>query len=562
MNNLDVIILLAYLGGLLMLGAILSRRIKNSEDMFAAGGQSPWWMAGISGYMTMFSSGTFVVWGGIAFRQGVVGISILVMLGIAALLVGFFLAKKWKQTGVTTAAEYIEMRYGKAAVQLYSWFGMFVRMVGVGVALYSISVILSALILLPEGNFFKSSTSDTLAVHWAVLLCGTVVVIYTIAGGMWAVLMADVLQFVVLTISVLIVVPLILGEVGGFSSFASKAPEGFFIPYSNEFPPLFLIGWIIVHFFKIGGEWAFVQRFLCVPNEKHAQKAAFIFGMLFLISPFLWMLPPMVYQVIDATADPKQAYILACQLVLPPGMIGFLMASMFAATASMADSEINVFAGAFTREIYGRIFHKNSTEKHLVFVGRIFTLILGSVVVGVALAIPYLGGVEKVILQITGMLVAPLVLPTIWGLFSKKIGKRAVWYTLAMSLLSIIVFKGVLGEADWVVDNARMVETCIIGIAVPLLTLIFLELTSQGQDLGYDRVQLSVADSTEHLQSQKASTMPQKILCGYILVIGVAIGLIGAFNEQQRSVLLITAGLLLAVSLLIFLLTKKYQVND
>ena len=94
--------------GIFAVGVGLGRKVRDTGDLFRAGGQSPWWASGLSGFMTMFSAGTFVVWGGIAYRLGIVAVSINLMYGIAALLVGWFVAGRWKRLGIGTPAEFIE----------------------------------------------------------------------------------------------------------------------------------------------------------------------------------------------------------------------------------------------------------------------------------------------------------------------------------------------------------------------------------------------------------------------------------------------------------------------
>lgn len=76
MSLADYIIIVVYFIGLLVLGGALSRRIKSSQEMFIAGRNSSWWLSGLSTYMTLFSAGTFVVWGGVAFRSGLVAVTI------------------------------------------------------------------------------------------------------------------------------------------------------------------------------------------------------------------------------------------------------------------------------------------------------------------------------------------------------------------------------------------------------------------------------------------------------------------------------------------------------
>ena len=89
MQTLDYIVLVFYLLGIVAVGLFCARQNKSASDMFAAGGQSPWWTSGLSAFMTMFSANTFVVWGGIAYQHGTVAVAINLCYGIAALLAGF-----------------------------------------------------------------------------------------------------------------------------------------------------------------------------------------------------------------------------------------------------------------------------------------------------------------------------------------------------------------------------------------------------------------------------------------------------------------------------------------
>ena len=95
MTTPDWTVLTLYLAGTVFVGVFLGRFIKNSSDMFAAGGQSPWWISGLSAFMTMFSANTFVVWGGIAYEHGLVAIMINLCYGIAAI------AYPWLASAVT-----------------------------------------------------------------------------------------------------------------------------------------------------------------------------------------------------------------------------------------------------------------------------------------------------------------------------------------------------------------------------------------------------------------------------------------------------------------------------
>ena len=366
MQSVDYFVIVIYLVGIVAAGMVFAGRMKSSSDMFAAGGQSPWWVSGLSGFMTMFSAGTFVVWGGIAYRYGFVAVAINMCYGVAALFVGWFVAGRWRAMGVSSAAEFLQLRFGGAVVQFYTWFQGAVNIGSLGGAIYALSMIVAALTPLSDGHLLADAATGHLSVPLTSIILCLIVIAITFAGGLWAVLMTDVLQFVILVVSVLFVVPLILAQVGGWNAFIDQTPEGFTSMVADDFTGWFLTGWIIIHFFKIGGEWAFVQRFTCVPTSRDAKKAAYIFGAMYLISPLFWMIPPLVYRVINPDADHEQAYILACQAVLPPGMLGLMIAAMASATASMATTQLNVFAGAFTTEVYQRFINRTAADAQAV----------------------------------------------------------------------------------------------------------------------------------------------------------------------------------------------------
>ena len=567
MNFIDYTILIFYMLGVFGVGFFLSSKNNSTEDMFAAGGESPWWTSGLSSFMTMFSAGTFVVWGGIAYEHGIVAVVINICYGVAAITVGYFVAGKWKNLGVRTPAQFIELRFGQSAVQFYTWAMMVFRIVGVAVSLYALSVVLVAMMPLDEGNFLRDSATGNLSIVWAIIIFGSIVVIYTMAGGLWAVLMTDVLQFIVLNLAVLFIIPLIFTKAGGISAFLERAPEGFFALTNDKYTWFFMLGWVLIHFFMIGAEWAFAQRFICVPNEKDARKSTYLFGALYLISPIFWLLPPLVYRVINPNADPQEAYILACQAVLPAGMLGLMVAAMFSATASMVSSQLNVFAGVLTEEFYQRLFRPKATEHDLVKAGRYFTVLLGLIVVLVSLTIPYLGGAEKVVVSITSLMVGPLLAPTIWGLFTKKINIKAVWYTVGISfVLGVIVKMGLSQDgflisettqslADWLNANGKMVDLTI-GVIIPIIVLIIMDKSKQSVADGWTKVEDYTKAHKAESKITEASDLPAKIVSFCLLILALMMFGLVLYNNQDKALLAGFGLVLLIISGTIFSFLK------
>ncbi len=569
MSKADAVVLIAYLAGMLALGVYYMRRNTNLKQMFAAGHQSPWWVAGLSGFMTMFSAGTFVVWGGLAYRSGLVAVAVNMAYGVAALLAGAVLAGRWRELGVDSPAQYVRLRFGASAVQLYLWAMMLFRLIGAGIALYALAVLLCVLVPLDPGSLFRDPATGNLSVTAAVVAFGAVIIVYTMLGGLWAVLMTDVMQFIILNMAVLITVILILARLGGFEGFAARVPADFFALTDADYGWWFIAAWAAIHFFMIGAEWAFVQRFLSVPTPRDARRSAWLFGGLYLVSPLFWLLPPMLYRAIDPNADPEQAYMLAAQAVLPSGMLGLVLAAMFSATASLISGQLNVFAGALTPMLTA-----DAEGAKAVRVGRLVTVGLGAFLTIVAASIPLLGGAEKVIVAATSLLVVPLVAPSVWGFFSRRVDQRAAWLTalcaaaLALFLRYLITPAGPLGSVaalrplrQWAETSGILVDV-VVGVGVPMLVLGVYHMLSRRDAPGVARIAALPPAPPAGASNSVASDAPR--------IVALTVGASGALlwltaiaaDRNDRLVLLATGAGLAALAALAEWIARRTTRNN
>tara|TARA_Y100000588_G_scaffold362851_1_gene424951 strand:- start:3860 stop:5599 length:1740 start_codon:yes stop_codon:yes gene_type:complete len=544
----DWTVLCLYLAGTAFVGVFLGRFVKNSSDMFSAGGQSPWWISGLSSYMTMFSANTFVVWGGIAYEHGLVAVSINLCYSVAAIAVGFTVAGRWKKMGIATPAEYIERRFGRSALYFYTWFMMSYRIVGTGGALYAIARLTLAVIGGREGGLSGAE------LNILILIFAVIVVAYTMIGGLWAVLMTDTLQFIILNLAVLFVIPLSLARTGGFDNFLEKAPEGFLAATSDKYTFLFLVGWVAIHYFMIGAEWAFVQRYLCVPSPKDARKSTFLFGGLYLFSPLLWLLPPLLWRVqqpipVEADAETvthmaETAYILSCKAVLPVGMLGLMLAALFSATASMISSQLNVFSGVLTENIY-KPLAGNPTEKRMLYMGRIFTCILGIVVVGIAIATPYVGGAAQMIITITQLMVTPLLAPTLLALFVPRLGISTVWATIGLCFPL-----GLLAKFTDILTDTWLADITVTGVILPLVVIAVMVLFSRKEAPGWSVICDLTSEESERAH-QQSSPVPARIVSSSLAICSATLFGLIPFNEINRDMLAgFGVGLLLLAALI------------
>lgn len=464
MSYIDYLVVGVFSLWIVAAGLSFGKGNATMKSFFAAGGAVPWPINGLSLFMSFFSAGTFVVWGSIAYEFGWVAVTIQWAICLAGLLIGLFIAPKWRETNVLTVAEYITARLGERVQQLYTYLFLGMSLVATGAFLYPVAVIVNV-----------ATGFEIIAV---TILLGVLIIFYTATGGLWAVVVTDVLQFVILTAAVLVVVPLSLENAGGVSSFISHAPEDFFHLVNGEYTSAFIIAFLFYNLIFIGGNWAYVQRYTTVKDSTSARKVGYLFSALYVISPVIWMLPPMLYRTIEpglAGLENEAAYLLMVKEVLPVGMLGLMLGGIVFATASSVNTTLNLAAAVVTNDIYKKLRPKASNKK-LLLIGRISTVVFGLGTIAVALLVPVAGGIVEVVLSIGAMVGAPLFAPPIWSLFSKRLTGKAV-AVITLSSLGINLFFKFLTPLIWNFGLDRAAEM-IVGVGGPLLMLLSFEVWS------------------------------------------------------------------------------------
>ena len=277
--------------------------------------------------------------------------------------------------------------------------------------------------------------------------------------------------------------------------------------------------------------------------------------------------------ITNPQADAEQAYILACKSVLPVGMVGLMLAAMFSATASMVSSQLNVFSGVLTNDIY-RPLAKATNPKSLLKAGRFFTILLGALLVIIALEIEKWGQVKDLIISITELMVVPLLAPALWGIFSRKIGGRAVWITgLSGFGLGLLVRYGFGADGflnhletlnSWVITNSNTLKT-LLGVIYPVAILTILELTSKGENPGWKNLQAleAQASDTADVASKKSNPIAAKVVAICLAICGVIMFALIFANESSHGILAAFGTILILISGTILYLTRnKHAATD
>lgn len=549
MDTFDIVV--AALFSLIVFAAGLSfARISSGSDtqsFFSGGGVVPWWVSGISLYMSFFSVGTFVVWGSIAYSDGLVSIAIQSAMCLAGVIIGFFIASKWNSTNVMTAAEFIGDRLGPNTKTTFTALFLLSSMVGMGGWLY------------PVGRIVEVSTGIPFAT--AILFLAGFILVYTVVGGLWAVLVTDILQFVVLTAAIVIVVPLAFSQIGGVTSLFEQAPEGFFNLTNSEYTWSFLLAFLIFNTVFIGGHWGYVQRYTSVSSPSKARKVAWLFAALYMISPLIWMLPPMIYRIMEpglAGFENEGAYMLVSKAVLPSGILGLMLSAMVFATASSVNTVLNISAAVFTNDVYAQL-NKKASQHHLLNVGRLATAILGISAIASAFMVQYFGGIVNMVLAISAIVGGSLFMPPLWALFSRRQTAFSILTVTFMSLSANIALNFI--TPDTIGISLDRSSQMLFGVFFPLSLLLAFEVFYAVRGFEDPRMQTYRTRQAE-LKARKQAVMEDSlaadvdkksnhIISASIGVVGLMIFLLGLIAAETTIVvaivgafIIVSAGLL------------------
>lgn len=552
MNILDYITIILFSIGVLITGVSFSKTGKDMKSFFSGGGNVPWGMSGLSLFMGFFSAGTFVVWGSIAYSYGMVSIIIQLTMAVAGYAVGTWIAPRWHRTHSLTAAEYITGRLGVKTQKTYTYIFL------------AVSVFTTGSFLYPVAKIVEVTTGIPLTT--AIFALGAFSMVYVALGGLRGVVVTDVLQFVILFAAVVIAVPLAFDKIGGVGTFFEKVPEGFFELFEGEYTPGFVIAFAIYNMFFLGGNWAYVQRYTSVKTERDSRKTGWLFGVLYTISPILWMLIPMIYRVYNPSLsglENEGAYLLMCKEAMPDGLLGLMLGGMIFATASSLNATLNISAGVVTNDIFKRM-RPDSSEKTLMNVARISTWGFGIMAIIVALLIRSMGGIVNVVISVAALTGVPVYLPVIWSLFSKRQTARTILSATFISLAINLIFKFVTPHFGLALDRTWEM---IVGTAVPVILLAGIEVVLKAKEfiapeymayISGRNVRMRQENAGDTEESKRTDRFTQKVLGIGLGLSGMLITVLG-FIAEENIVVPVAVGLvvtLIGIYLLILSLRR------
>ena len=418
LQTADHIIIVGYFLLLTVIGLYFWKRMRHVRDFFTGGNAIPWWLAGVSFYMTGFSAFTFVAYSEMAYRFGFVAVTLAWSASVAMALGTIFLASRWRRARIISPVEFLEARYNKQVRQFLAWAGLPLKVVDDGLKIYATGVFVSVGL----GYDLKIS----------IIGSGLVMLLYTFMGGLWAVVVTDYIQFIILTLGVLVLFPLVFMNFASVGAFTEGTPTGFFSLAGGPFSPIYILSFYLLIALSYNGNWAMAQKFYCVRDERDARKAGMLGAALMFIGPPLFILPAMaarnlIPELMQPPNSPQYTYAVLTLRFLPAGLMGLMIAAMFSATMSTLSGDYNVMASVVTKDIYHRLIDKGASERRLVLVGRIATLLIGAltILIGIVLIASAQKGLFEVMVTVFGLFVGPMLIPMLLGLLSSRFTWRS-----------------------------------------------------------------------------------------------------------------------------------------
>ena len=437
MTAIDWLLLAAYLVLTLVLGLWLARRNSGEADYFVAGRRLNGWLAGASMAATTFSIDTPLYVAGLVGARGLAGNWEWWSFGLAHVAMAVVFAPLWRRSGVLTDAAFTELRYGGAAAAWLRGIKAFllavpVNCIGIGYAFLALRKVVEALGLV-SGQPAALGPTDTV---WLLMVVALLVMSYTVAGGLWAVVVTDLVQLVLALAGALAVAAAALHAAGGMTALleqlqALQRPEllslvpwtwddaGFhWLQGSGISIPMFT-AYIAVQWWSFrrsdgGGE--FIQRMLATRDEQQARLAGWVFLVVnYLVRSWLWIVVALAALVLlPAGADLELGYPALAVQLLPPVALGLVVISLVAAFMSTVSTSVNWGASYLTHDLYQRFVRPSAGSRELLLVGQLTTVLLLVLGVITALISDSIGTVFRLVIAIGSGPGVVLVLRWFW----------------------------------------------------------------------------------------------------------------------------------------------------
>ncbi|MFW5655750.1 MAG: sodium:solute symporter [Roseicyclus sp.] len=445
LHLIDYAIVLVYFIVVIAHGIYISNKNEEGADSyFLAGRNLPWYLIGFSLFASNMSGSSFVGLMGGAYSNGVVIFNYEWTAALVLILFAIFILPSFLKARIATVPEFLEERYDVRSRRVFSIFTILaILFIDTAGALYA-------------GGLVISNVTGLLNLWAAVAVLALVAGIYTILGGLSAVVVTDTVQAILLIVGAAVLFWLGLDEIGGWQELFVDLPEGhrhLILSRHDDFLPWTgLWGVVLLGFYYWTINQFVVQRTLGAKDLREGQIGALFAGFLKLPNIFLMIMPGLIaLKLYPDLETPDLAFPTLAFELMPIGVRGLIMAALIAAIMSSLDSAMNSASTLVVKDFVEPIWNVN--EERQVWLGRVVT---GIVMVFGAIYAPSIAGFESLFSYFQSSLsyiVPTIVVVYIVGLFVPWLNGNGAFWTILLGLvvgIPLFVLKEVTGIwADW-----------------------------------------------------------------------------------------------------------------
>jgi SSS family solute:Na+ symporter len=481
MHNLpfiDLAVIALYMLAMVGIGFYFSRRNKNSDQFTKASGRIPGWAIGLSIYATFLSSNTFLGVPGKAFGSNWNAFVFSISMPLAAWVASKYFVPFYRSTGEISAYTHLEKRFGPWARTYAVVCFLLTQFARMGSIFFGIALSLQAL----TGFSMQS----------IMIVMGICIIIYTVLGGMEAVIWTEVVQGIIKTLGALLILFLVVKELpGGFSTIIDvatadhKTSLGSFSPDFTEstFWVVLFYGFFI-NLNNFGMDQNYIQRYHTAQTEKQAAKSVWLCVWIYVPASFLFfvigtalyafyqtqpgMIDPVKLQVaaerLGVAATSAEAKQLAATLSpadygdkvlpffmvnnIPTGLVGLIVSALLSAAMSTISSNMNASATVFTVDIYQKYFKPDITDKRKLYLLHVSTIVFG--VIGLCTGLAMIGAKSLLDIwwELSGIFAGGMLGLFLLGLISRQTKNAAAITAVIIGIIVILwmTFSGKLSE--------------------------------------------------------------------------------------------------------------------
>ncbi|WDE98484.1 sodium:solute symporter [Lentisphaera profundi] len=445
-GGIDISIIILYVIGIIAVGCWAGMRNKNKEesakDYFLAGGTLKWPAIGLALFATNISTVHLVSLAEAGFTSGLLNGNYEWMAVFTLIILGVFFAPFYIRSKVTTLPDFLEKRYSRSS---RDWLAVMSVVSAVTIHI-SFALFTGALVL--KGMFGFPMLYSVIGVS---ILTG----IYTVVGGLKAVVVTESIQTIVLLLGACAVTYFCWDKVGGWDEMvANIKPEQLSMLKTEGDSPwyAFFLGFPVLGIWYWCADQTIVQRVLGAKDENHARVGAIFAGFIKILPVFIFILPGLMFyamiqqgtiaesamptKMVDGKSviDAGQTYAVMIRELLPVGLKGVVAAALLSALMSTVSGALNSISTLVSYDIYKR-FNPEVSDRSLVTVGRIACVLATLISIVISLQLDRFGSIIEGLNTLIGYIAAPITAVFVTGVFWGKASAKSATTTLAFGFV-------------------------------------------------------------------------------------------------------------------------------